>query len=48
MGCTGGAQEEEAFTMAAHDTLRKTFQDHPRTEEVAAIFIEPIKAKAAT
>jgi 4-aminobutyrate aminotransferase len=45
-GCTGGAQEEEAFTMGcARYIEEKLFKTILAPEEVAAIFIEPIQGE---
>jgi 4-aminobutyrate aminotransferase len=45
-GCTGGAQEEEAFSMGcARYIEEKLFKTILPPEEVAAIFIEPIQGE---
>ena len=45
-GCTGGAQEEEAFSMGcARFIEEKLFKTTLPPEEVAAIFIEPIQGE---
>jgi 4-aminobutyrate aminotransferase len=45
-GCTGGAQEEEAFSMGcARFIEEKLFKTILAPEEVAAIFIEPIQGE---
>jgi 4-aminobutyrate aminotransferase len=45
-GCTGGAQEEEAFSMGcARYIEEKLFKTILAPEEVAAIFIEPIQGE---
>jgi len=45
-GCTGGAQEEEAFSMGcARYIEEKLFKTILPAEEVAAIFIEPIQGE---
>ena len=45
-GCSGGAQEEEAFSMGcARYIVEKLFKTMLPPEEVAAIFIEPIQGE---
>jgi 4-aminobutyrate aminotransferase len=45
-GCTGGPQEEEAFSLGcAHYIEEKLFKTILAPEEVAAIFIEPIQGE---
>jgi hypothetical protein len=45
-GCTGGAQEEEAFSLGcARYIEEKLFKTILPPEEVAAIFIEPIQGE---
>jgi 4-aminobutyrate aminotransferase len=45
-GCTGGAQEEEAFSMGcARFIEEKLFKTILAPEEVAAIFVEPIQGE---
>ena len=45
-GCTGGAQEQEAFSLGCARTIEeKLFRTILPPEEVAAIFIEPIQGE---
>jgi len=45
-GCTGGPQEEEAFSLGcAHYIEEKLFKTILPAEEVAAIFVEPIQGE---